>query len=317
MRFAPAPMHIPDGFLTTAVSAVGWILAVVCVGMALRQTRRQMGDRQVPVMGVMAAFIFAAQAINFPVAAGTSGHLVGATLAAIVLGPWAAVLVMTSVLAVQALLFQDGGLIVLGWNLVNMAVLGSLTGYAVYRLALRLVGAHRSGRLAAAFAAAWTSVEVGALATSVELAVSGTTSLSLALPAMAGVHTLIGLGEGLITVGALALLLASRPEILRGAAISPGQVTAHVMIGGLLLALVVALLAPLTSPNPDGLNAVAGALAFSDRARSLGWGVWRGYVLPGLGVPALATILAVGLGTLVVFGVAVVVGRTLRRTAAK
>jgi cobalt/nickel transport system permease protein len=310
-------MHIPDGFLTTAVSIVGWILAVVFVGMALRQTRRQMGDRQVPVMGVMAAFIFAAQAINFPVAAGTSGHLVGATLAAIVLGPWAAVLVMTSVLAVQALLFQDGGLIVLGWNLVNMAVLASLTGYGVYRLTLRVAGDHRPGRLAAAFAAAWTSVEVGALAATVELAISGTTSLSLALPAMAGVHALIGLGEGVITLGALALLLTSRPEILRGAAMSPGQGAAHVMIGGLVLALIVALFSPLASAHPDGLNAVAGALAFSDQARSLGWGVWQGYALPGLSQPAAATILGVALGTLVVFAVAVVVARRLRPAAAK
>ncbi|HSB90995.1 MAG TPA: energy-coupling factor ABC transporter permease [Anaerolineales bacterium] len=317
MLFAPARMHIPDGFLSTAVSVVGWILSVACVATALRMTRRQMGERQVPVMGVMAAFIFAAQAVNFPVAAGTSGHLVGATLAAIVLGPWASVLVMTSVLVVQALLFQDGGLIVLGWNLVNMAVLGSLTGYGVYRLVLRAVGDHRIGRLASAFAAAWSSVMVGALAVSVELAISGTASLTLALPAMAGVHGLIGLGEGIITVGALALLLASRPELLRGAAESPGQATAHVIVAGLLLALLAALAAPLASTSPDGLNAVAGALAFADRARSFGMGMWQGYVLPGSRDAATATILAVGVGSLVVFGVAFIVGRSLRPTSVK
>jgi len=317
MLFAPDRMHIPDGFLSTAVSAVGWILAVACVATALRMTRRQMGERQVPVMGVMAAFIFAAQAVNFPVAAGTSGHLVGATLAAIVLGPWASVLVMTSVLVVQALLIQDGGLIVLGWNLVNMAVLGSLTGYGVYRLVLRAVGDHRAGRLASAFAAAWSSVMVGALAVSVELAVSGTASLTLALPAMAGVHALIGLGEGVITVGALALLLASRPELLRGAAESPGQATGHVIVAGLLLALLAALAAPLASTSPDGLNAVAGALAFADRARSLGLGVWHGYAVPGSSNAATATILAVGVGSLVVFGVAFIVGRSLRTTSVK
>jgi cobalt/nickel transport system permease protein len=310
-------MHIPDGFLSSAVAVLGWGLAVILLGAALRQTRRQLGERQVPVMGVLAAFIFAAQAINFPVAAGTSGHLIGAALAAITLGPWAAVLVMTAVVAVQALLFQDGGLIVMGWNLVNMAGLAVLGGYAAFRGVLRLVGGHRAGRLAAAFAAAWVSVEVGALATAVELAASGTTSLSFGLPAMASVHALIGLGEGVITIGALALLLTARPEILHEAETSPGQGTAHVAVGGLLLALVLALASPWASTSPDGLNAVAEALEFSDQARSLGSGLFAGYQLPGLDHPAAATILAVGLGTLIVFSVAVLAGRSLRPRTAK
>lgn len=317
MHFAPEPMHIPDGFLSSAVAVLGWGLAVVMLGAALRQTRRQLGERQIPVMGVLAAFIFAAQAINFPVAAGTSGHLIGAALAAIALGPWAAVLVMTAVVAVQALLFQDGGLIVMGWNLVNMAGLAALAGYASYRGVLRLVGGHRGGRLAAAFAAAWVSVEVGAVATAVELAASGTTPLSFALPAMASVHALIGLGEGVITIGALALLLTARPEVLRGAETSPGQGAAHLAFGGLLLALLVALASPWASTNPDGLNAVAGALEFSDQARPLGTGLLTGYQLPGLNHPAAATVLAVGLGTLIVFSVAVLVGRSLRPRTAK
>ena len=310
-------MHIPDGFLSSAVAVLGWGLAVLLLGTALRQTRRQLGERQVPVMGVLAAFIFAAQAVNFPVAAGTSGHLIGAALAAITLGPWAAVLVMTAVVAVQALLFQDGGLIVMGWNLVNMAGLAVLGGYASYRGVLRLVGGHRGGRLAAAFAAAWVSVEVGALATAVELAASGTTTLSFGLPAMASVHALIGLGEGVITIGALALLLTARPEILREAETSPGQGAAHFAVGGLLLALVVALASPWAATSPDGLNAVAEALEFSHQARPLGSGLFAGYQLPGLTHPAAATILAVGLGTLIVFSVAVLAGRGLRPRTAK
>jgi cobalt/nickel transport system permease protein len=317
MYFSLEPMHIPDGFLSSAVAVLGWGLAVLLLGAALRQTRRQLGERQVPVMGVLAAFVFAAQAVNFPVAAGTSGHLLGAALAAITLGPWAAVLVMTAVVTVQALLFQDGGLIVMGWNLVNMAGLAVLAGYASYRGVLRLVGGHRGGRLAAAFAAAWISVEVGALATAVELAASGTTSLSFGLPAMASVHALIGLGEGVITVGALALLLTARPEILREGEISPGQGAAHFAVGGLLLALVVALASPWASTSPDGLNAVAEALEFRDQARSLGSGPFAGYQLPGLNHPAAATILAVGLGTLIVFSVAVLAGRSLRPRIAK
>src|SRR3972149_12016442 len=109
MLLSPAPMHIPDGFLTPLVSAIGWLLAAIAITIAIRQTRRQLGERQIPLMGVLAAFIFAAQAINIPVAAGTSGHLLGGALAAIVVGPWAAALIMTAVIAVQGLIFQDGG----------------------------------------------------------------------------------------------------------------------------------------------------------------------------------------------------------------
>src|SRR3990172_3504360 len=192
MLFTLNALHIPDGFLTPFVSLVGWGLALILLLIAVRQTRRQLAERQVPVMGVMAAFIFAAQAINFPVAAGTSGHLLGGALAAIVVGPWAATLIMTAVIAVQGLIFQDGGLLVMGWNIVNMGVLSALTGYVCYRLARRLTGVSRGGAVAAAFAAAWISVDIGAIATSLQLAISGSSPLSLALPAMAGVHALIG-----------------------------------------------------------------------------------------------------------------------------
>src|SRR3972149_6496944 len=128
MLYFPNPMHIPDGFLTPLVSGVGWLLAGIAVTVAIRQTRKQLGERQGPLMGVLAAFIFAAQAINFPVAAGTSGPLLGAALAAMVVGPWAATLIMTAVIAVQGLIFQDGGLLVMGWNIVNMGGVTALTG---------------------------------------------------------------------------------------------------------------------------------------------------------------------------------------------
>lgn len=312
MLFEPTPIHIPDGFLTPAVALVGWALAALLIAVALRQTRRQLGQRQIPVMGVLAAFIFAAQAINFPVAAGTSGHLVGAALAAIVLGPWGGLLVMTSVIAVQALLFQDGGLIAMGWNLVNMGALGCLTAYVAYRPLVRAAGEHRSGRLAAGFASAWLSVVIGAVATAVELAASGTAALSLALPAMAGVHALIGIGEGIITTGALGLLMASRPAMIQAGEISPGRTSAYLVSAGLLVALAVALLTPLASSSPDGLNAVAERLGFAGRATASGGSPFAGYSLPGLADPTAATVLAVIVGTLVVFGLAVGVGRGLR-----
>ena len=312
MLTAPTPLHIPDGFVSPLVAAVGWALAVLLIALGLRQTRQQLRERQIPVMGVLAAFIFAAQAVNFPVAAGTSGHLIGAALAAIVLGPWGGLLVMTAVVAVQALLFQDGGLIVMGWNIVNMGALGALSGYAAYRLTLRGVGGHRAGRLAAGFAAAWVSVEVGAMAAAVELAVSGTAALSLALPAMAGVHALIGVGEGIITVGALGLLLTSRPALLLEAEASPGRGSAYLVVAGLLMGMALPRVSPLPSASPDGLNAVAETLGFSGRAAATGWAPLAGYGFPGLADSSTATIAAVAAGTLIVFGVAILVGRGLR-----
>ena len=223
MLLAPNKLHIPDGFLSVPIAIIGWVIALIMIGLALRQTNRQLGERQIPIMGVLAAFIFAAQAINFPVAAGTSGHLLGGALAAIVMGPWAATLIMTAVIAIQGLLFQDGGLVVMGWNIVNMGVITAFTGYAVYSFMTRIMGEKRGVRIISAFMGAWVSVVAGAIATAFELAGSGTSPLDLALPAMAGVHALIGLGEGVITIGAVSYLQLSRPEILKQAEIAPGR----------------------------------------------------------------------------------------------
>jgi cobalt/nickel transport system permease protein len=313
MLFSTVQMHIPDGFLTPVVSAVGWVLAAIAISIAIRQTRRQLGERQVPLMGVLAAFIFAAQAINFPVAAGTSGHLLGGTLAAIVVGPWAATLIMTAVIAVQGLVFQDGGLLVMGWNIVNMGVLTALTGFVCYRLARRLIGESPASAVAAGFAAAWISVEVGAVATSVELAVSGTSPLDLALPAMAGVHALIGLGEGIITSGAIGFLQATRPEILREGEMAPGRRGAVGVVAGLLIALCVAMLSPLASPSPDGLEFVAEQHGFLGLGLSAPYAILPDYTLGIIRNPALTTMIAVAIGTLIVFAAAWIVGRAAVR----
>ncbi len=195
------------------VAAGGWLVAVLAVGIAVRRVDRRLEERAVPLMGVMAAFIFAAQMVNFPVAGGTSGHLLGGALAAILLGPWAAILVMTTVVALQALLFQDGGLLAMGVNVVNMGVLTVLVGSAVYGGARRL-GARGPALAAATVAAAWLSVEAAAVATAFQLAFSETSALEVALPALAGVHVLIGVGEALITLGALALVRAARPDLV-------------------------------------------------------------------------------------------------------
>ena len=133
MYYSPMQLHIPDGFLTLFVSIIFWIGTIVMVSLAISKTNKTLGEKQVPLMGVMAAFIFAAQMLNFPVAGGTSGHFLGGALAAIVLGPWAGILVMTAVVSVQALLFQDGGLLVMGANIFNMGILTAVIGFGLYR----------------------------------------------------------------------------------------------------------------------------------------------------------------------------------------
>jgi cobalt/nickel transport system permease protein len=208
-------LHIPDGFLSTPVAIAGYVGAAVAVAVAVRVTDRRLDERAVPLMGVMAAFIFAAQMMNFPVAGGTSGHMLGGALAAILLGPWAAILVMTAVVGLQALLFQDGGLLALGANVFNMGVLTALVGWTVFRGLSFFERMHPAAPAVAVFVAAWLSVEVSAVATAFELAISDTSPLSVALPAMAGVHALIGIGEGLISAAAFGFVRATRPDLLR------------------------------------------------------------------------------------------------------
>jgi cobalt/nickel transport system permease protein len=211
----PAPaMHAADRFLSVPVSLVFWAITAVVVAIAVRRTNRSLDERAVPLMGVMAAFIFAAQMFNFQVAGGTSGHLLGGVLAAVLLGPWAGTLVMACVIAVQALVFSDGGLVVMGANIFNMGVIGTLGGYALYRAVAALLGGESRGRLPAAAIAGWASVVAGATSMSLQLWVSGTSPLEIVLPAMVGVHVLIGIGEALITTAALAFIAATRRDLL-------------------------------------------------------------------------------------------------------
>jgi len=313
---SPVRLHIPDGFLSPVVAIVGWLLAVAAIAYALRQTRGQLGERQIPLMGVLAAFIFAAQAINFPVAGGTSGHLLGGTLAAIILGPWAAVLVMTAVIGVQALLFQDGGLLVLGFNIVNMGVLTAFTGHFLYQALKRMLGTGRSSLLAAGAVGAWLSVIVGAMATAVELAFSGTTPLGVALPAMAGVHVLIGIGEALITVGALGFIFATRRDLLDLGEKAPAKATANWVGVGLGFALLVAIFSFAASRQPDGLERVAEDTGFLGTALDPNYKLLPDYTIPFIGNELLSGILAVVVGTLVVFGIGWVVARIQAKSAA-
>jgi len=301
-------LHIPDGFLSLPIALLCWVLTIILLLMAIRQTQGALGERQIPLMGVMAAFIFAAQMINFPVAGGTSGHLLGGALAAIVLGPWAGMLVMTSVIAVQALLFQDGGLLVMGANILNMGILTALVGYGLYR---GVTGQSRGTRLAVSGAAAWLSVMAAALATSLQLWLSGTSALRIVVPAMLGVHAAIGIGEALITVAALAFIMQTRPDLLEAKGETRGG-TGWVVVG-LVVALVVVLLAPLASANPDGLERVAEDIGFIERGAGAPYEILPDYTIPLLGETALSTILAGVIGALVVAVLIVIGVRLLRR----
>ena len=311
MLYSPQPMHIPDGFLSTLVSLVLWAVSIVGVGYALRRVGQDIGERQVPLMGVLAAAIFAGQMLNFSVTGGTSGHLLGAAIATILLGPWAAVIVMTSVVSIQALIFQDGGLLALGANLFNMAIIGVAVSYFVFVTLRRLARGRSWGVLLGGSAAAWASILIASLACGLELAVSGTSPANIAVPAMAGIHALIGVGEALITLGALGFLQATRRDLVQVGGAAP-KAGAAVWAFGLGIAALLAVLSPLASANPDGLEWVAERSGFLDAVRAPLFNVIPDYVFPGISNSALATIVAGILGTLLVFGVALGVAHARR-----
>ncbi len=309
MNYSPAPLHIPDGFLTIMVSLIFWLITIIMVGLAVSKTNRSLGEKQIPIMGVMAAFIFAAQMLNFPIAGGTSGHFLGGALAAIVLGPWAGILVMTAVVGIQALLFQDGGLLVMGANIFNMGILTAVIGYGLYRLAIHQ---KKVIRLAMAGGGAWIATMAAALITSLQLWLSGTTRLEIVLPAMLGVHALIGLGEALITVAALAYIEQTRPDILDlNNPAKEGGV--GWIVAGVGISLLAVLISPLASGNPDGLKKVASDLGFLGSGLDAPYQILPDYSIPFLGDTALSTIMAGVVGATVLIGLVVLLGRNLRR----
>jgi len=300
-------MHIPDGFLHVLVSAACWAITLLVLGLAVNNTRRDFDERLVPLAGVMAAFIFAAQMLNFPVAGGTSGHFIGAALAFIVLGPWLGLLAMAAVVAVQALLFQDGGLLVMGANILVMGVVPGFLAWFIYRLGQ---GRAARARTLLAGAAAWLSVVVASLVVSLLLAFSGTSSLGIVLPAMVGVHVLIGLGEALITVAALAFIRRARPALLEE---GRGAGAGGWVVAGLAIALLLVLFAPFASGHPDGLEWVAQTTGFLGAAQGAPYTILPDYTVPFLGQTGLSTIVAGVIGALLVAGLVFLAARSLRR----
>jgi len=307
-------MHIPDVMMDAKTAVTTVALSAAGLALALRQARLHLPPRRVPLMGLAGAFVFAAQMLNFPVAAGTSGHLIGAVLCAILLGPSAAVVVLTAVLIVQCLMFSDGGVTALGANVFNMAVVGTLGGYAVYYLVSRSFKGLRGQVMAAAFAG-WCSTVLAAMACAGELAMAGTLPWSKAFPAMAGIHMLIGLGEGLITALALVAIARTRPELLPETDPTPPPFRYGVAaVYGALISLGMAiLLSPLASPAPDGLEHVADKLDFAEKPgdRPVLAAPIPDYKMPGVRSRTLATSLAGAAGTAVAFVLALILSRAL------
>jgi cobalt/nickel transport system permease protein len=188
-------LHIPDGFLDAKTAITTGLISLSALSYSAFRTQKTLNDKQLPTLGIMSAFIFAGQMINFPIGVGTSGHLLGAAMATILLGPFSASLIIGTVLIIQCFFFQDGGLMALGANIFNMAILGVAISYLSYTILTKL----KIKRSIATFITAWLSVICTATMASIELAVSGTVPLVVSLPAMAVTHTLIGTGEGIIT----------------------------------------------------------------------------------------------------------------------
>ncbi|MER7199574.1 cobalt ABC transporter permease [Streptomyces sp. CB01635] len=276
-------MHVPDGFINAPVSAAAGVVAAGAVAVSLRGARRELDERTAPLAGLVAAFIFAVQMLNFPVAAGTSGHLLGGALAAILVGPYTGVLCVSVVLLMQGVLFADGGLTALGVNITDMAITTTVVAYLVFRGLVKVLPRGRRSITVASFVAALLSVPAAAVVFTLIYAIGGTTDVSIGkvATAMVGVHVLIGIGEAVITALTVGAVVAVRPDLVYGARglhrplklrvggelvdaadTVPAPVAARshrkVWITGLVTSLVLAgFVSFYASANPDGLEKVA------------------------------------------------------------
>lgn len=311
-------MHIPDVVLSPSVAAATGVVGAAGFAYGLRRLERESGEKTVVLMGMMAAFLFAAQMVNFPVFPGISGHLLGGLLASVLLGPWAGACAVGAVLIVQCLVFSDGGLTALGANFVNMGLIGSVGGYAIYAPIRRAIGGRR-GVLLGAMIAAWLSVILAAGAFAVELSAGGRGVFLPVLGWMAMVHAAIGLGEALITGVVVRFVLLTRPDLIHhiddspsgsGAAARWGQVA----FAGLAMALGVAIfIAPFAWDSPDGLEHVASRFGFiSENAPAFLKGLIPDYKLTAIGGDnfRIATAGAGAVGTIAVFAVGSILARS-------
>jgi len=306
-------MHIPDGFLDTKTAIASASISIIGISAAYRNLKRNLDSKDVPMIALMAAFVFVAQMLNFPIAAGTSGHLIGATLAAVILGPSAAIIVLTLVLIVQCFLFADGGLLALGANVLNMAISGSLIGYASYRV-IKLIIPNDMGKFIAIAFASWLSTVTASVLCAGELAWSGTVNWSLGFPAMANVHMFIGIGEAVITTLVIAGIWKTRPELLERENLittNTQKRTSLIYIG--IMAIAIGLfISPFVSNLPDGLEKVASTFGFEQKADvkpiipQL-----IDYQFKGINQIELATIVAGLIGVVVILGISYFLARLI------
>lgn len=309
-------LHAPDGFLTAGTALGTALIGVVVVGLALRQSSAQLKEKAIPLAGITAAFVFAAQMFNFPVAAGTTGHLIGATLAAVLLGPSVGVVVLTIVVVVQALAFADGGLTALGYNVVNMAVIPAYGGYAVFRVFRRWLPDNTGGVVGATGVAAWASVVMAAIGFSIQwlFGASAPVPFDDVFVAMVGVHSLIGVGEAVISALAVGAVLTSRPDLVHGAhdldrtRLGETRVaTRTFVIGGVLVALVFAtVVSQFAVDAPDGLERVAEDTGFAVSAQEHHPvdSIFADYATAGISNESVSLAVAGVVGTLVTLAVA-------------
>jgi cobalt/nickel transport system permease protein len=270
------------------------------VGYGVAWIRKHFDQRKVVLMAVTAALIFALQMLNFPVAAGTSGHFAGGALAAILLGPFAAGIVMTTVLLIQAVVFADGGILALGANVFNLAVVAPLVGWGTWRLFLRL-GDSKALKIAGAFVASWVSLVAASLFAALEIWISGNAQIVVVLGAMGFWHAIIGIGEGIITAGLVAYVLQVRPDLLEESAAQGKQGIRALAIGFTIFALIAAGVSFLASSNPDGLEFVyfEEGVGVQFEEMSLLSSPIPDYVVPGLSNETLAGILAGIVGVII------------------
>lgn len=309
-------MHAPDGFLNAGTAIATGALSAGAVGTALRQSGQTLKDKQIPLAGLAAAFIFAAQMFNFPVAAGTTGHLIGGALAAVLLGPTIGALVVTVVVVVQALAFADGGLTALGYNILNMAIVPAFGGYAVFRLFRRLLPRTAGGVVGATGLAALISVVLSAAAFSLEWLFGATAPVPFdtVFGAMVGVHSLIGIGEGVISALVVGSVLAVRPDLVAGASDldraqladrRPAKIRVFAIAALLVTFFVAAVVSQFAADAPDGLERVALDTGITSNAADspLSNGLFADYATEGVENESLSLAIAGVAGTVVTLAV--------------
>lgn len=304
-------MHIPDGFLEPKVWVPLTAVSAAAVAYASKKVSKNLDEKKVPLMGVIAAFVFAAQMVNFPVGGGTSGHLMGGVLIATIMGPFAALLMISTVLIIQALLFQDGGITALGANIFNMGIAGAGLGYLTFKGLNRVTGNLNF----AVFTASWLSVVTAAGIAAAELSISGVIPIAVSLPAMTGVHAIIGIGEGAITIAALGLISGVSKDVFYGVQTVEVRKVQRRPIVWILIAVsmsVAVFIAPFASELPDGLERVAVSLGFLERGTHKVRSPLSDYQIPGLS-GGISISMAGIVGVLVTFGLAYMIIKMLHR----